>query len=121
MTICFFDTLHIGSFYITMFFSEFQDKLEVVRMYQQQENQKFLAHFKKRCIIKRGRRNLGLLPGAQPYPALFLTRANGSSISTRTIQVDLKLENLNSEFCCILRFPLRYIIGLLNFNYYDPY
>ena len=41
----------------------FKDKLEVVRMYQQQENHKFLSHFKKRFIIRRGRRNLSRLPG----------------------------------------------------------
>ncbi len=29
------------------FESLFKDKLEVVRMYQQQENHKFLSHFKK--------------------------------------------------------------------------
>jgi hypothetical protein len=30
------------------FESLFKDKLEVVRMYQQQENHKFLSHFKKK-------------------------------------------------------------------------
>ena len=36
----------------------FKDKLEVVRMYQQQENHKFLSHFNKKFVIRRGRRNL---------------------------------------------------------------
>ncbi|KAJ8965341.1 hypothetical protein NQ317_002833 [Molorchus minor] len=34
----------------------FQDKLEVVRTYQQQENMKFMAHFKRKFIIKQGKR-----------------------------------------------------------------
>ena len=42
------------------FESLFKDKLEVVRMYQQQENHKFLSHFKKKFMIRRGRRGLTL-------------------------------------------------------------
>jgi hypothetical protein len=65
----------------------FKDKLEVVRMYQQQENQKFLSHFRRRFVIRRGRRGLAALPGAGRWPELFHLRANGSAVCTRTIQV----------------------------------
>lgn len=42
------------------FESLFKDKLEVVRMYQQQENHKFLSHFHRKFVIRRGRRGLNL-------------------------------------------------------------
>lgn len=87
------------------FESLFKDKLEVVRMYQQQENQKFLSHFKKKFVIKRGRRNLCAFPHARKYTEFYHVRANGSSINTRTIQIDNKAEHLNSEFAYILQYP----------------
>uniref|UniRef100_A0A914YJP1 Gelsolin-like domain-containing protein n=1 Tax=Panagrolaimus superbus TaxID=310955 RepID=A0A914YJP1_9BILA len=82
----------------------FKDKLEVVRMYQQQENHKFLSHFNKKFVIRRGRRNLTMNSGGK-WPELFHMRANGSSLCTRTIQIDCKTDQLNSGFCYILRRP----------------
>jgi len=82
----------------------FKDKLEVVRMYQQQENHKFLSHFKKKFVIRRGRRNLSMNLGGK-WPELFHLRANGSAVCTRTIQIDAKSELLNSAFPYILRYP----------------
>ncbi|KAI1729403.1 gelsolin repeat domain-containing protein [Ditylenchus destructor] len=86
------------------FESLFKDKLEVVRMYQQQENQKFLSHFKKKFVIRRGRRNLSMNLGGK-WPELFHMRANGSAVCTRTIQIDCRAQCLNSGFCYILRYP----------------
>lgn len=86
----------------------FKDKLEVVRMYQQQENHKFLSHFHKKFVIRRGRRGLTLNLGGR-WPELFHMRANGSSVCTRTIQVDCRADQLNSAFCYILRAPFKCI------------
>uniref|UniRef100_A0A7E4W5T9 Protein flightless-1-like protein n=1 Tax=Panagrellus redivivus TaxID=6233 RepID=A0A7E4W5T9_PANRE len=82
----------------------FKDKLEVVRMYQQQENHKFLSHFNKRFVIRRGMRKVELKKGGT-VPELFHCRANGSAVCTRTIQVDCNAIQLNSAFTYILRRP----------------
>uniref|UniRef100_A0A0N4Z6K5 Gelsolin-like domain-containing protein n=1 Tax=Parastrongyloides trichosuri TaxID=131310 RepID=A0A0N4Z6K5_PARTI len=87
------------------FESLFKDKLEVIRMYQQQENAKFLSHFHRKFLIRRGRRNLSQNLGGK-WPELFSMRANGSAVCTRTIQIDCLAKNLNSGFCFILRAPL---------------
>ena len=75
----------------------FGDKLEVVRQHQQQENLKFLSHFKRKFIVRLGKRPLGRAPAAvggndkvksaKPSTELFQLRANGSPIATRCIQV----------------------------------
>lgn len=75
----------------------------MVRLYQQQENHKFLSHFKKRFLICRGsriERNACL-----QKPQLFHMRANGSPINTRTIEIDCTSKNLNSAFTYILVCP----------------
>lgn len=41
------------------------------------------------------------------WPELFNMRANGSSVCTRTIQIDCRADQLNSAFCYILRAPFR--------------
>uniref|UniRef100_A0A914HBG3 Gelsolin-like domain-containing protein n=1 Tax=Globodera rostochiensis TaxID=31243 RepID=A0A914HBG3_GLORO len=88
------------------FESLFKDKLEVVRMNQQQENHKFLSHFKQKLVIRRGRRNPSTSQNVDSSaPELFHVRANGTSICTRTIQVDCVASRLNSAFCFILRVP----------------
>jgi hypothetical protein len=77
--------------------------LEVVRLYQQQENHKFLSHFKRKFLICRGsriERNI-----YRQKPQLFHLRANGSAINTRTIEVDCSSKNLNSAFSYILLCP----------------
>ncbi|ETN79136.1 leucine Rich repeat-containing domain protein [Necator americanus] len=82
----------------------FKDKLEVVRMHQQQENHKFLSHFHRKFVIRRGRRGLTRNLGGK-WPELFQMRANGSSVCTRTIQIDCRASELCSGFCHILRAP----------------
>ena len=65
----------------------FKDKLEVVRTHQQQENLKFMSHFKRQFVIRKGRRKLPNDPPKKPSIELFELRANGGIISTRCIQV----------------------------------
>lgn len=56
--------------------------LQVVRMTQQQENPKFLSHFKRKFIIHRGKRKAaqGTL-----QPSLYQIRTNGSALCTRCL------------------------------------
>ncbi|KAK0146601.1 Protein flightless-1 [Merluccius polli] len=82
------------------FESLFPGKLEVVRMTQQQENLKFLSHFKRKFIIHKGKRKQKM-DAAQP--SLYHIRTNGSALCTRTIQIVTDSSNLNSEFCFILK------------------
>lgn len=76
------------------FESLFGDKLEVVRTHQQQESFKFLSHFKRKMIIRSGKRN------TSPQEVEFYhLRSNGfSSLCTRTIQLNPDGVNLNSAF-----------------------
>lgn len=55
---------------------------QVVRMTQQQENPKFLSHFKRKFIIHRGKRKAA--QGAQ-QPSLYQIRTNGSALCTRCL------------------------------------
>jgi hypothetical protein len=99
--------------------------VQVVRMYQQQENHKFLSHFKRKLVIRRGRRVLNAVSGVPGreysralaiafcvstvgWPELFEVRANGSAICTRTIQVECKAKHLISAFVFILRAPFKW-------------
>ncbi|XP_064820754.1 protein flightless-1 homolog isoform X1 [Oncorhynchus masou masou] len=84
------------------FESLFPGKLEVVRMTQQQENLKFLSHFKRKFIVHKGKRKQKI-DAAQP--SLYHIRTNGSALCTRTIQIGTDSGNLNSEFCFILKVP----------------
>lgn len=97
-------------------------------MTQQQENPKFLSHFKRKFIIHRGKRKVA--QGAL-QPSLYQIRTNGSALCTRCvaqggsmwwwpcrqaaltpgchlslprcIQISTDSSLLNSEFCFILK------------------
>ncbi|XP_027730282.1 protein flightless-1 homolog [Vombatus ursinus] len=84
------------------FESLFPGKLEVVRMTQQQENPKFLSHFKRKFIIHKGKRKA---PENTQQPSLYHIRTNGSALCTRCIQINTDSSLLNSEFCFILKVP----------------
>ncbi|XP_069066199.1 protein flightless-1 homolog isoform X1 [Pleurodeles waltl] len=84
------------------FESLFPGKLEVVRMTQQQENAKFLSHFKRKFIIHKGKRKS---KDANLQPSMYHIRTNGSALCTRCIQVNTDASLLNSEFCYILKVP----------------
>ncbi|XP_075220548.1 FLII actin remodeling protein isoform X2 [Lycorma delicatula] len=88
------------------FKSLFGDKLEVVRTHQQQENIKFLAHFKRKFVIHLGRRKAEKPEDYIPPVELYHLRANGSPLCTRLIQIKPDASNLNSAFCYILKVPV---------------
>ncbi|XP_043945529.1 protein flightless-1 homolog [Protopterus annectens] len=87
------------------FESLFPGKLEVVRMTQQQENPKFLSHFKRKFIIHKGKRK----QKENLQPSLYHIRTNGSALCTRCIQIATDASLLNSEFCYILKVPFESI------------
>lgn len=74
-------------------------------MHQQQENLKFLSHFKLKFIIHQGRRKQPHVAGEKLPVELFQLRANGSALTTRCIQIDVDAGKINSEFCYILKVP----------------
>uniref|UniRef100_A0A8C5SW37 Protein flightless-1 homolog n=1 Tax=Laticauda laticaudata TaxID=8630 RepID=A0A8C5SW37_LATLA len=80
----------------------FPGKLEVVRMTQQQENPKFLSHFKRKFIVHKGKRKAR---DDNLQPSLYHIRTNGSALCTRCIQINTDSGLLNSEFCFILKVP----------------
>ncbi|CAH0380666.1 unnamed protein product [Bemisia tabaci] len=83
------------------FKSLFGDKLEVVRTHQQQENIKFLAHFKRKFVIHTGKRKERSASSVEFYHL----RANGSALCSRLIQIKPDAACLNSAFCYILKVP----------------
>lgn len=80
----------------------FGEKLEVVRTHQQQENLKFLAHFKRKFVIHSGKRKQAKDPSQVEF---FQLRANGNILCSRLIQIKPDAGNLCSAFCHILRVP----------------
>ncbi|RZF40467.1 hypothetical protein LSTR_LSTR000346 [Laodelphax striatellus] len=88
------------------FHSLFGEKLEVVRANQQQENIKFLAHFKQRFVIHQGKRKPLRPVDYSPPVELYHLRANGNPLCTRLIQIKPDASCLNSAFCYILKVPV---------------
>ena len=84
----------------------FGEKLEVIRMQQQQENLKFMSHFKNGLVIKQGsRRAQKINPNWTATPEFFHIRKNGSILCRRCIEIRPDAVNLNSSFCYILKIP----------------
>lgn len=84
----------------------FGEELEVMRIHQQQENLKFMSHFKGKFIIKHGRRKQKLRTPQGKLPVEFYhLRSNGGALCTRLIQIRPDATYLNSEFCYILFVP----------------
>lgn len=79
----------------------FRDKLEVIRAHQQQENMKFMAHFKRKFIIHKGKRK----EKDNNAVELYHLRSNGSALYTRLVQIKPCATALNSAFCYILSVP----------------
>lgn len=80
----------------------FGDELEVVRIHQQQENLKFMAHFKRKFIIKNGRRRTSKETTPHKRNVEFYhLRSNGSALCTRLIQIKADAALLNSAFWCV--------------------
>jgi hypothetical protein len=101
------------------FQSLFGEKLEVVRTHQQQENPKFMSHFRRKFVIHSGKRrkpkvaivdadsSVDEVKQLQPQPQVplapatvefFQIRSNGSILCTRCIQVRPDASTLNSTF-----------------------
>ena len=98
----------------------FGEKLEVVKMQQQQENLKFMAHFANGLIIKKGsRRAPKLEPNWTSSPEFFQIRSNGSPLCRRCIQVKCDGSLLNSCFCYILKVSTKYWSYYLLFEWID--
>lgn len=78
----------------------FGERLEVIRMHQQQENIKFLAHFERHFVIHLGSRKEEREneQSEQPPAQLYQLRANGSALCSRVIQVKADASSLNSCF-----------------------
>lgn len=88
------------------FKSMFGDELEVVRIFQQQENLKFMAHFKRKFIIHQGKRkHKQLMEDGKAAVRFYQLRSNGSALCTRLIQITPDASLLNSAFCYILHVP----------------
>ncbi|XP_072949414.1 protein flightless-1 [Epargyreus clarus] len=84
-------------------FKQLCRRLDVVRTHQQQESLKFMAHFRRRFIVRDGKRNQKPEGGAVE---LLELRSNGSALCTRLVQVKADAGMLNSAFCYILNVPL---------------
>ncbi|XP_055907906.1 protein flightless-1 [Eupeodes corollae] len=84
----------------------FGEELEVIRIHQQQENLKFMAHFKRTFIIHTGKRkDKQKTPDGKAAVEFFHLRSNGGALCTRLIQIQPDAVNLNSAFCYILYVP----------------
>ena len=109
----------------------YADKLRIVRMKQQQENERFLSHFEGknlpvlprsilrihdlgRFILFNGRRLTNKeqqrIENREEVvkcnePILLQMRTTGSLFTTRCVQVQCVPQSLNSEFCSILIVP----------------
>ncbi|XP_012274985.1 protein flightless-1 isoform X2 [Orussus abietinus] len=82
----------------------FGEKLEVVRTHQQQENLKFMAHFKRKFIIHQGKRKQ-IKSASNNQVEFYHLRSNGSALCTRLIQIRPDASLLSSAFCYILNVP----------------
>lgn len=76
------------------------DFSQVVRTQQQQENLKFMAHFKRRFIIHQGKRKEA---AAQPQVELYHLRSNGTPLTTRLVQTRPDSSQLNSAFWWVIQ------------------
>lgn len=99
------------------FKSLFGEKLEVVRTHQQQENLKFMAHFKRKFIIHQGKRKEIKSADANKVEFYHL-RSNGSTLCTRLIQITPDASLLNSAFWYNFIFILFISICFIKLNFH---
>jgi hypothetical protein len=84
----------------------FGEKLEVIQMQQQQENVKFMSHFKNGLVIRQGSRRASKLdPTWKASPEFYHIRSNASPLCRRCIQIKPDAFSLNSCFVYILKVP----------------
>lgn len=108
------DASNMGWFTFTFslqkkFESMFDEKLEVVRQYQQQENLKFLSHFKRKFVIHSGQRQYTLPISERLIKRdtleLFQLRSNCDPITLRCVENSRANVVLYSAYCYILKVP----------------
>lgn len=100
----------------------FGEELEVMRIFQQQENLKFMSHFKRKFIIHTGKRkDKGLSPEGKPLVEFFHLRSNGGALTTRLIQIQPDAVHLNSAFWSVegRRRGCHNCISYITFNPYS--
>lgn len=78
----------------------FNNKLEVIQMHQQQENIKFLSHFRQKIVFHRGKRKSGLPANSVGF---YHLRSNRNPLTLRCIEIETECSRLNSGFCYLLR------------------
>ena len=78
----------------------FGNKLEVIQMHQQQENIKFMSHFKQKFVIHSGKRKSGLPLKSVGF---YHLRSNRNPLTLRCIEIEPDSSRLNSGFCYLLR------------------
>ena len=76
---------------------------EIVQLIQQQENQRFMAHFNRKFVIHNGKRRTAAQRIQMPVQRLSQTQMYHirwcySTIMTRCIQIEASAANLCSEF-----------------------
>lgn len=76
---------------------------EIVQLIQQQENQRFMAHFNRKFIIHNGKRRTAAQRMQTPVQRLPQTQMYHirwcySTIMTRCIQIEASSANLSSQF-----------------------
>ncbi|XP_055380330.1 protein flightless-1 [Condylostylus longicornis] len=82
----------------------FGDDIEVIRIHQQQENLKFMSHFKRKFIIHTGKRK-DRTENEKKAVEFYHLRSNGGALCTRLIQINPDAAHLNSAFNYLLYVP----------------
>lgn len=98
-------------------FTKYIKDIEITKLQQQQESPQFLAHFKRKFIIHKGKRKQATTstnPSSAVEPKMYHLRKNPySAICTRCIQLESPVDAtmLCSQFCYILCVPFENTSG----------
>eukprot|EP00123_Amoebidium_parasiticum_P021135 comp62153_c0_seq1/m.47910 comp62153_c0_seq1/g.47910 ORF comp62153_c0_seq1/g.47910 comp62153_c0_seq1/m.47910 type:complete len:1269 (-) comp62153_c0_seq1:480-4286(-) len=73
----------------------------VVRTFQQRESERLLCHFRRKCLVHKGKRE------TEPsfHTRLYQIRATVDMTTLRTVEVPAEASSLNSNFCSIAIVP----------------
>ena len=81
------------------------EEFEIIKLNQQQESPQFLAHFKRKFIIHKGKRKSKEILDNKNTRMYHLRRNPHSALCTRCVEIEAKASNLCSEFCYIVCVP----------------
>jgi hypothetical protein len=81
------------------------EEFEIIKLNQQQENQSFLAHFKRKFIIHKGKRKSKEVLNNKNTKMYHIRRSPHHIICTRCIEIEASASNLCSEFCYLVCVP----------------